>query len=69
MTTGIFVNLPHETYHLRVHRLAGYEDTAAGWAVWCGEIGEEKRYVEAPLDVPEWELIGLLADAYLDEED
>lgn len=60
-------NLPNETYHLRVHQVEGY--AADGWAVWCGEIGEERRYVEAPLDIPEWELVGLLADAYLDEEE
>lgn len=67
MATGLYVNLPNETYHLRVHQLDGY--TGDGWAVWVGEIGDEKRYVEAPLDIPEWELVGLLADAYLDEEE
>ena len=67
MATGVFVNLPHETHHLRVTLLEGY--VYDGWAVWVGEIGDEKRYVEAPLDISEWDLIGLLADAYLDEKE
>lgn len=66
MATGVFVNLPNETYHLRVHQLADY--AGEGWAVWSGTIGDEVRYVEAPQDIAEWDLIGLLADAYLDEE-
>lgn len=63
MATGVYVNLPNETYHLRIHLLEGYD------SVWVGEIGDEKRYIEAPLDIPEWELVGLLADAYLDEQE
>lgn len=56
-----------ETYHLRVYRLEGY--TGDNWAVWVGKIGDEERFIEAPIDTPEWELIGLLADAYLDESE